>query len=300
MSALRAATVRDALDSAVIAITASGSATPRLDAELLLAHALGVERTALFLDPDREVGGGPARAFQALVRRRSVERAPIAYLLGRQAFRRIELAVDPRVLVPRPETELLVEVALERPAGARVLDVGTGSGAIALAVKDERPDVDVAGIDVSAQALAVARANAARLGLDVALAEGDLLTPIAPEAAAFPPDEAGPGGAGCAGGALARPDAVLSNPPYVAEGDPLPPDVMRHEPLEALLAGDDGLAVIRRLVPAAAASTTLLLALEVGAGQAGPVAELARAGGFAHVAIRRDLAGIPRVVVATR
>ena len=285
MSALRAATVGDALDSAVIAITASGSATPRLDAELLLAHALGVERTALFLDPDREVGGEPARAFQALVRRRSVERAPIAYLLGRQAFRRIELAVDPRVLVPRPETELLVEVGLELPAGARVLDVGTGSGAIALALKDERPDLDVAGIDVSAQALVVARANSARLGLDVTLAEGDLLTPLAGEAAARP---------------LACPDAVLSNPPYVAEGDPLPPDVARHEPRGARVAGDDGRAVIRRLVPAAAASTARLLALEVGAGQAGAVAELAREGGFVHVTIRRDLAGIERVVVATR
>jgi len=286
VSALRAASVRDALDSAVIAIAASGSATPRLDAELLLAHALGVGRTALFLDPDREVGGGPARAFQALARRRSVERAPIAYLLGRQSFRRIELAVDARVLVPRPETELLVEVGLELPAGARVLDVGTGSGAIALALKDERPDLDVAGIEVSAPALAVARANAARLGLDVGLAQGDLLTPVEDPASAPR--------------ALLRPDAVLSNPPYVAEGDPLPPDVARHEPREALLGGEDGLEVIRRLVPAAAASTARLLALEVGAGQAAAVAELAREEGFARVHVRRDLAGIERVVVATR
>lgn len=300
MSALRAATVRDALDSAVIAIGASGSATPRLDAELLLAHALGVERTALFLDPEREVGGASARAFQTLVRRRSVERAPLAYLVGRRGFRRIELAVDPRVLIPRPETELLVEAALELPAGARVLDVGTGSGAIALALKDERPDLDVAGIDVSAPALAVARANAARLGLEVALAEGDLLTPVAPEGAASPADGVYPEGAGWVAGALSRPDAVLSNPPYVAEGDPLPPDVARHEPRAALLAGEDGLAVIRRLVPAAAASTARLLALEVGAGQAAAVAELAREKGFARVAIRRDLAGIERAVVATR
>jgi len=220
--------------------------------------------------------------------------------LGRRGFRRIELAVDPRVLIPRPETELLVEAALELPAGARVLDVGTGSGAIALALKDERPDLDVAGIDVSAPALAVARANAARLGLEVALAEGDLLTPVAPEGAASPADGVDPEGAGWVPGALSRPDAVLSNPPYVAEGDQLPPDVARHEPRAALLAGEDGLAVIRRLVPAAAASTARLLALEVGAGQAAAVAELAREEGFARVAIRRDLAGIERAVVATR
>jgi tRNA threonylcarbamoyl adenosine modification protein (Sua5/YciO/YrdC/YwlC family) len=225
VSALRAASVRDALDSAAIAITASGSTTPRLDTELLLAHALGVDRTALFLDPEREVGGQAARAFQTLARRRAVERAPVAYLLGRRGFRRLELAVDPRVLIPRPETELLVEIGLELPHGAGVVDVGTGSGAVALALKDERPDLDVVGTDVSAAALDVARGNAGRLGLDVAFVEGDLLEGAgatrrdsagSPDAASAPgPPEAVP--------ALAVPDAVLSNPPYVADGDPLPP-----------------------------------------------------------------------------
>lgn len=275
MTALRAASVRDALDSAAIAITASGSATPRLDAELLLAHALGVDRTTLFLDPEREVGGEAARAFQTLARRRSVERAPVAYLLGRRGFRRLELAVDPRVLIPRPETELLVEVGLELPHGARVVDVGTGSGAVALALKDERPDLDVVGTDVSAEALAVARGNAARLGLDVAFTDGDLLAGITA-------------------------DAVLANPPYVAAGDPLPPDVARHEPRVALLGGPDGLGVIRRLVPAALGGGAALLAVEVGAGQAPVVAALARQAGFADVATRADLAGIERVVVARR
>ncbi len=275
MSALRAASVRDALDSGAIAITASGSTTPRLDTELLLAHALGVDRTALFLDPEREVGGAAARAFRDLVRRRSVERAPVAYLLGHRGFRRLDLAVDPRVLIPRPETELLVEVALELPHGARVLDVGTGSGAVALALKDERPDLEVAATDFSAAALAVARANAQRLALDVAFVEGDLL-----------------------GGEQA--EAILSNPPYVADGDPLPPDVAQHEPAVALRAGPDGLEVIRRLVPAAAASGAALLALEVGAGQAPAVAALAREAGFAGVETRGDLAGIDRVVVARR
>ena len=275
MSALRAATVRDALDSAVIAITASGSSTPRLDAELLLAHALGVHRTALFLDPEREVGGQAARAFQTLARRRAVEHAPIAYLLGRRAFRRLELAVDPRVLIPRPETELLVEVGLELPRGAQVVDVGAGSGAVALALKDERPDLDIVGTDMSADALAVARGNAARLELEVSFAQGDLLAGFTAE-------------------------AVLANPPYVPDGDPLPPDIARHEPAWALRGGPDGLEVIRRLIPAVAGNGARLLALEVGAGQAPAVAALAHEAGFAEVTTRADLAGIERVVVAQR
>ena len=130
----RGVPVSEALDSAVIAIAASGSDTPRLDAELLLAHALGIDRTALFLDPDRLVQGPAVRAFQDLVRRRSAGREPVAYLLGTKGFRHIDLYVDSRVLVPRPETELLVEVALDLPAASRVLDVGTGSGAVALAL----------------------------------------------------------------------------------------------------------------------------------------------------------------------
>jgi release factor glutamine methyltransferase len=174
------------------------------------------------------------------------------------------------VLIPRPETEFVVEAALALPAGARVVDVGTGSGAIALALKTERPDLSVVATDSSAAALDVARANAQRLGLDVELLEGDLLEPVA--------------------GAV---DAVLSNPPYVATGDPLPPEITRYEPSAALYAGPDGLEVIRRLV--AAAAGVPFVALEVGAGQAPAVAGLMAA--WAQVETIRDLAGHERVVV---
>lgn len=274
-----AASVREALDSAVIAIAAAGSETPRLDAEVLLAAALGIDRTALFLDPAREVAGPAVRAFQDAVRRRSAGREPVAYITGTRGFRHIELAVDARVLVPRPETELLVEVGVELTGErARVVDVGTGSGAVALALADERPDLEVVATDVSGDALAVARANAARLGLGVRFVHGDLLAYVG------------------------RVDAVVSNPPYVAEGAraSLAPEILRHEPPGALFAGEDGLEVIRRLVPAAADAGARLLALEIGAGQAAAVAELMEAAGFREVAARRDLAGIERVVVGTR
>jgi len=258
--------VRDALDSARIAIAAAGSDTPDLDAQLLLAHALGVDRAALIMDPDRAVEGPAIRRFQDMVRRRSVERVPVAYLLGTKGFRHIDIAVDPRVLVPRPETELLVEVGLTLPHGARVHDACTGSGAVALALKHERPDLIVSGSDASAGAIEVARANAQRLGLDVEFHVGDLLDGV---------------------GAV---DAVLANPPYVEAGAQLPPE-LAHEPPGALFAGPDGLDVIRRL---AAAPRPELLAVEIGAGQAAAVAELL--GG--DIEILEDLAGIERVVVS--
>jgi release factor glutamine methyltransferase len=269
--------VRDALDSAVVALTGAGVDTPRLDAEVLLAHALGVDRAALIVDSGRMVEGGAVRAFQDAVRRRAFDREPVAYITGVKGFRRLELAVDPRVLIPRPETETLVEAALEAlPHGARVVDVGTGSGAIALALKDERPDLRVTATDVSEDALAVARANAQRLGLDVELVLADLLTGV---------------------GAF---DAVVSNPPYVEDGAQLAPEIVRHEPSLALRAGPEGLDVLRALVPAAAALGAQLLAVEVGAGQAEAVQELAAAAGFTASGRRADLAGIDRVVVAWR
>src|SRR4051794_11468357 len=239
---------------------------------------MGVDRAVIVSDPGRGLDPDAARRFQELARRR-VQREPVAYILGRKGFRTIELLVDGRVLIPRPETEHLVEAALDLPPGARVADVGTGSGAVALALKAERPDLEVIATDASADALAVARANAERLGLDVELLEGDLLEPVA--------------------GPL---DAVLSNPPYVADADrsTLAPDITRHEPPLALYAGADGLSLIRRLAPAAAATGAALLALEVGFGQAEAVAEIVRAAGFGETRALADLAGIERVVVGRR
>jgi release factor glutamine methyltransferase len=269
--------VSEALDSAVVALTAAGVETPRLDAEVLLGHVLGVDRAALVVDRERVVEGGAVRAFQDAVRRRAFEREPVAYITGVKGFRHLELHVDPRVLIPRPETETLVEAALEAlPQGARAVDVGTGSGAIALALKDERPDLQVTATDVSEDALAVARENAQRLGLDVAVAHADLLSGI---------------------GSF---DAVVSNPPYVEDGAELAPEIVRHEPSLALRAGPEGLDVLRALVPAAAALGAELLAVEVGAGQAAAVEELARGAGFARSERRADLAGVDRVVVAWR
>src|SRR3954463_1857207 len=155
---LAVTTVRDALDSAVIALTAAGCDTPRLDAEVLLAHVLGADRAALFLDPERGLSPQQAGAFPEAARQRR-ERRPVAYITGTKGFRALELAVDERVLIPRPETEHVVEGGLGLPAGTRVVDVGTGSGAIALALKDERPDLRVVATDSSAAALEVARAN---------------------------------------------------------------------------------------------------------------------------------------------
>ncbi len=272
---------REAVRSAATAIGAAGSPTPRLDAELLVADALGVGRERLLIDDDLQVSGPAVRALQEAVRRRAQGREPIAYILGRRGFRGIELLLDGRVLVPRPETELLVEVGLGLAPGTRVLDVGTGSGAIALALKAERPDLDVLASDVSPEALAVARANAERLRLDVRLLEADLLAGLEGEPV----------------------EAVLSNPPYVAEGDraALEPEIARHEPALALYAGPDGLDVLRRLVAQAAARVGVrLLAVEVGAGQADDVERLTAAAGFTTIRRERDLAGIERVVVAER
>jgi release factor glutamine methyltransferase len=287
------ATVREALDAAVDGLAAAGVEDPRLDAELLLGEAMGCGRAALVADGGMEVPAPAARAFGEMVRRR-LRREPVAYILGRKAFRDLELAVDSRVLIPRPETELLVELALElRPA--RVLDVGTGSGAIALAVADELPECAVTATDTSAGALEVARANAERLGLAdrVRFFEGSL-----PDRALL-----------STSGLQTRPagfDLILANLPYVAERDwaSLQPEVTQWEPREALLAGPDGLDAYRAFIPECAGhlcrhaeQKTGALAVEIGEGQAEAVAALVREAGFEAVETRRDLAGIERIVV---
>jgi release factor glutamine methyltransferase len=229
-------TARDALDAATTALEAAGCGTPRLDAELLIADALGVGREELFLDPDMEIPPAAARVIAAHVRRRN-EREPVAYILGKKGFRNIELKVDRRVLVPRPESELLVEAALDLPEGARVHDVGTGSGAIALALLDERPDLRVTASEVSPEAADLARENAERLGLplEVEIADG------------LPPGDY---------------DLVIANLPYVRDDrwDGLMPEINRYEPRVALTSGADGLDAIRELVAALPPGT--LVALE--------------------------------------
>jgi release factor glutamine methyltransferase len=259
---------REALEGAVNALAAAGCATPRLDAELLVADALGMDRARLLADPDTAVSPSAARSIADRVRRR-VEREPVAYILGRKGFRGIELAVDRRVLIPRPETELLVEVALELPRGARVHEVGTGSGAVALALLHERPDLRVSASDFSQAALDVASLNAARLGLELELHSSWGL----------------PAG---------RFDLVLANLPYVRNNEwaGLAPEITRFEPREALLGGRDGLDAIRELAAQAPSGTRL--ALEHAPAQAAAVRDLLRG-----AETRRDLAGRERVTLGT-
>jgi release factor glutamine methyltransferase len=267
--------LRDALAEAVETLETAGVDTPRLDAELLLASVLGVDRAALHADPQEGLDMDAALEFDDMVRRR-VRREPVAYILGRAYFRQLELVVDHRVLIPRPETEMLVELA---DNGQRVLDVGTGSGAIALAIAHERQGVRVTGIDNSPDAVELARENARRNDLEVEFMIADLIV----------------------GGPY---DLIVSNPPYVRESEiaGLAPEISLYEPREALLAGADGLDVIRDLVPAAADALVRggLLGVEVGQGQSRAVEALFERAGLRAVETDRDLAGIPRVVRGRR
>ncbi len=258
-------TAREALAEAERRLVAAGVDSPRVDAELLVAHALGVSRTQVYADLDREVDG-----IEPLLARREA-REPLAYVLGEWGFRRLTLKTDERALVPRPETEIVVERALALLEGApvpRVLDVGVGSGAIALALKDERPDALVTGVDASEEALELARENAARLGLDVDLRVGGIET------------------------AADGWDLVVSNPPYVETLDGLQPE-LRFEPEMALL----GAGLHERLAERA---RTRALVLEVGDGQAGRVAAALEAHGYRNVTVTPDLSGIARVVEGER
>lgn len=264
-----------------------GSPSARLDAELLLAHVLGFTRLDLYVQFDRPLMEKELAPFRELVRRRG-RGEPVAYLVGQREFRSRTFMVNPAVLIPRPETELLVETALEAladtPPGWAV-DVGTGSGAIAVTLALEAPSRSVAAVDVSAAALDVARANARRHGVEETITwlQGDLLAPVV--AARCVPLT-----------------AVVSNPPYVATGDweRLDPTVRDYEPRIALDGGEDGLRIIARLI---AESATYLapggfLALEIGAGQQAGVAQLLAEAGFEHVQWRHDGAGHPRVALA--
>lgn len=262
------------LGQALASAVASG--IERLDAQLLLLHVLGREpgERAWLVAHDTDPLPAPAAvAFVALAHRRA-DGEPVAYLTGRKEFFGLPLQVDARVLVPRPDTETLVEWARDVLAGRTapaVIDLGTGSGAIALAIQSARPDAVVEAVDRSADALAVARANAQRLGLPVRFREAHWLD-----------------GAG-------RYDLVVSNPPYVAEGDPHL-TALRHEPRQALAAGPDGLDDLRAIVAAAPAHLRPggWLLLEHGWDQAEAVRGLLAAAGFTEVASRADLAGIAR------
>lgn len=257
-----------------------GIGSARLDAELLAAHALGLSRVQLYTQFDRPLAPAELAAYRELVRRRQAGE-PVAYITGHKEFWSLDLLVDSRVLIPRPDTETLVEEALERlapGAPAQVADVATGSGAIALALAKSRPELTVFASDASTDALTVARANAERLALPVTFLPGPLVEPLRPHAPF---------------------DLIAANLPYVptAEIAGLAAEVQA-EPRQALDGGPDGLDLVRALVGAAPAVLRAggALVLEIGVGQAEATAALLRAAGFGDVRARRDLGGIERVV----
>ena len=260
-----------------VAEALSSSGIDPREARLLLAAASGLPESALVAFPEKKISGEAQKQYLAFVARRAGGE-PIAYILGRKEFYGLELAVNAAVLIPRPETELLVDLALARRPGS-VLDLGTGSGAIALALKRHLPSARVVGADASAEALALARQNAAKFGLDIEWRLGRWFEPLAGE----------------------RFEGIVCNPPYVAVGDPhlaaLP-----FEPRLALLAGGDGLDAVRIVVREAPAY--LLpggwLLLEHGEGQQEAVRELLEAAGLETHAGWPDLAGIPRVAGGRR
>jgi release factor glutamine methyltransferase len=262
-------TLADVLKGAVDYLTARGIDTPRLDAELLVARALALQRIELYTQHDRPLTEDERAQLRELVRRRGA-REPLAYVLGDWDFRRITLKTDKRALVPRPETEIVVERCLELIKdidAPRIVDVGTGTGAIALALKHERPDARVVATDRSADALALAWENVRTTGLDVELRQADLLDGVA-----------GPF------------DLVVSNPPYVRadELEALAPE-LAHEPVEALV--DRG--QTERLIETARFGW---LVLEVHEARAAEIADLLERAGYAHVRVSQDLAGRDRIV----
>jgi release factor glutamine methyltransferase len=272
----RARPARDVVDEVSRRLNRAGCESPRVDAELLLAHVLGTTRTALRTDLDRPLSDEDLAELEKLVARRE-RREPLAYVLGEWGFRRLTLKVDSRVLVPRPETEVVVERCLalintlDEP---RVLDVGTGSGAIALAIADEHPGARVTGIDASPESIEVATENARVTDLAVDLRQWDLFAGL----------PAGPW------------DLVVSNPPYVRphEIDELEPEVRDWEPRAALVGEGSTEAVVRGARDVLRAGGALVL--EVAESDAADVSRLLRERGYAEVTVTRDLAGRDRIV----
>ena len=259
----------------------AGIESPRLTIELLLAHVLKKKRLQLYLEFERELDEPTLAALRELVKRR-VAGEPLQYIVGEAEFCGLKLAVDRRVLIPRPETELLVEVVAARKP-ATVVDVGTGSGCVALALAQRLPAAEIIATDISPDALAVAQMNAGRCNFKnfTRFLQGDLLS-ILPDSFVV--------------------DAIVSNPPYIASGElaQLPREVKDFEPAQALFAGVDGLEVIRRLVLEARRflSPTGFVALEIGAGQRPVVAELFARAGYTVAQVEKDLQGHDRVIIA--
>ncbi len=273
------ATVEAQLEQARRQLAAAAIEEPRRTAESLLGFVIGCERSYLFAHPERDLSAQEAGHFEEIVARR-VAGEPTQYILGVREFFERDFEVNPAVLIPRPETELLVEAVLEKASeAARVLDVGTGSGCIAVTLSCERPTLDVFAVDVSSAALGTAQRNARRNGATVRFSEGDLLESITDESF----------------------DVVVSNPPYAAERDrPTLSREVRREPELALFGGNDGLDVYRRLIPAAARVLRPggLLALELGYDSLPGVRALLE--GWDDVETRPDLAGITRIALARR
>lgn len=270
-------TVGERLREAAAAL-ASVSDTPRLDAEILLAHALGMRRAKLLAELRSPL---PASEFEALLARR-LNHEPIAYILGEWEFYSLSFACRAPILVPRPETEHLVEVALSHlrtTTQARVLDLCTGTGCVAMAIARNLPEAKVTAVDLNPSAVALARENAARLGVEVTVLEGDLFAPLLDQ----PPF-----------------DAIIANPPYVPvrEWDSLPEVIQKHEDPKALLSGDDGLDLIRRIASEAGAHLSHggLLAMEIGEDQGGAAQAIFDSHGFGQVQVLKDFAGQDRIV----
>lgn len=275
--------LRQQLAEAAARLGAAGVAQPRLTAELLLAHALGRERSFLYAHPEQELTSAQSAAFATLVQRRTAGE-PLQYLTGTQEFHGRRFTVSPAVLIPRPETELVVAAALDLlppDAAARILDVGTGSGCLAVTLALERPRATVLATDISPAALTVARHNAAALGARVEFLESDLLA-------------AAPGPF----------DLIVSNPPYISDHDwaTLQREVRDHEPRTALLAGPTGAEIYAHLIPQAHAALRPggWLVLELGYDSAPAVRALLAGGEWSRVATRRDEQGWERVLTALK